>query len=60
MRKHLVRLNNALVRLRKTPVAPEHVLLLLPHCLQRKACKQNVKSDLAECRRCGLCNIGAI
>ena len=60
VRQHLVRLNNSLVRLRKSPVAPEHLLLLLPHCLQRKACKQNVKNDLDECRRCGLCNIGEL
>jgi hypothetical protein len=57
MRKTLIKANNYFVRRRRLRAAPGEVLLLLPHCLQRKACRQNVMNDLDECRRCGKCNI---
>jgi len=58
MRKLVIRLNNWITRLRKVRVAPGHLLLLAPHCLQRTRCKHNVIHDLDQCARCGQCNVG--
>ncbi len=53
----LVRLNNWVTRYRNVRVRPEHVLLLLPHCLQSRKCPQNLLAGLHNCRRCGQCKI---
>ena len=36
---------------------PENVLLLLPHCLQRRECKELVKEDIRNCKGCGRCKV---
>jgi len=56
----IITLNNRLVRWRRVRVRPEDILLLLPHCLHRQSCPQNVRHSLDECRRCGQCSIGAL
>ena len=56
----LIRLNNRIVQWRRIRVAPQAVLLLLPHCLHKQSCPQNVMHSLAECRRCGQCSVGAL
>ena len=60
MRKLLIRLNNWITHLRRPRVAPENLLLLVPHCLQRSACTQNIIHDLDQCRLCGQCNIAEL
>lgn len=52
--------SNAMTRWRRPRPAPEELLLLLPHCLQWSECRQDVESDIAACRRCGKCRIGAL
>lgn len=56
----VVRLGNWVtrLRLRRTRVAPEKLLLLFPHCLQWSECPHNVTAALSNCRRCGRCRIG--
>jgi uncharacterized protein len=51
----VILLNNRLASLlgRKTP--PGQTLLLVPHCLQSRACQFDVCTDIAQCRRCGKC-----
>ncbi|MDR4505379.1 MAG: DUF116 domain-containing protein [Candidatus Scalindua sp.] len=55
--KKLVSLNNLMTKLRKKKCPPEGLLLLFPHCIQNSKCKQNIKHDLNECRRCGKCKV---
>jgi hypothetical protein len=52
--------NNWLVRHMRRRVAPAHLLVLLPRCLQRTGCGQDVVSDLAACRRCGQCDLASL
>jgi hypothetical protein len=56
--KIVSRINNWLTRFRKIKVKPENLLLLFPHCLQWSECKQNIVSDINNCKRCGKCRIG--
>jgi hypothetical protein len=56
----LIDLNNRWVRWRVKGVAPGQLLLLLPHCLHRDSCPQNVVHNLDECRRCGQCSLAAL
>ena len=45
MRQSLIRLNNLVTRLRRPRVRPEQLLLLVPHCLQKKTCERNIRAD---------------
>ena len=38
-------------------VHPDHLLLLVPHCLQRCTCESNITRDIDRCNRCGQCNV---
>ncbi len=60
MRKILIRLNNAWARLRLTGIAPENLLVLAPHCLQRSDCERNILSDPDRCARCGQCDVAGL
>lgn len=55
--KQFVSLNNMMTKLRKKKCPPEGLLLLFPHCIQYSKCKQNIKHDLNECKRCGNCKV---
>lgn len=57
IRSALIRLNNAVVRLRAPRVAPGNLLLLFPHCLQNSRCERNVVHDVDACARCGRCRL---
>lgn len=57
IKQWLIHCNNALTRFRKVKVAPENLLLLLPHCMQWNGCKENVKEDILQCKKCGRCRI---
>ena len=56
----IVRINNLLTRWRRVRVPARNLLLLLPHCLHREGCPQNVVRDLDECRRCGQCSLAGL
>lgn len=51
----IIRLNNKLVR--KERFSPEHLLLLLPHCLQIGECDVRLTYNIYNCKRCGKCEI---
>ncbi|GJQ59209.1 MAG: DUF116 domain-containing protein [Candidatus Scalindua sp. AMX11] len=55
--KKFVSLNNLMTKLRKKKCPPEGLLLIFPHCTQNSKCKQNIKHDLNECKRCGKCKV---
>lgn len=59
-RRLIIRLNNAWVRKRRARVPAANLLVLLPHCLQCGLCRQNVSHDLAECQRCGRCDVAEL
>jgi len=58
--KLIIQWNNRLVRWRRTKVRPEEILLLLPHCLHKQSCPQDVGHSLDECKHCGGCSVGAL
>jgi uncharacterized protein len=60
IRSAIIRLNNWVTRRRRVRVPPGHLLLLLPHCLQRSRCEQNVVHNVDQCRRCGQCDLAAL
>ena len=57
MGRRVVKVLNAITRLRHSRCRPERLLLLLPSCLQRSQCPQKVINGVSECRRCGRCRI---
>lgn len=48
---------NRLTRLRRPRCKPENLLLLVPSCLQYSSCPHRVTADLANCKRCGKCQV---
>lgn len=58
MRNLIIAVNNGLTRLRRVKVAPGQLLVLMPHCLQKHTCEQNVTMEVDRCKRCGTCDIG--
>ena len=56
----LITCNNWLVRHCRGTVAREHLLVLLPRCLQHAGCGRDVIENLDECRRCGKCDVAAL
>jgi len=53
-------LNDRVNRVRTLRAPAENVLLLVPHCLQRSKCDNNIMHDLDHCQRCGQCDVDAI
>lgn len=57
MSKLLLRLSNALTRLRARRVRPENLLLLFPRCLQNSDCDCKIVQDPHNCKHCGKCKV---
>lgn len=53
----MVKLWNALTRVRRSSCDPERLLILLPNCLQCSECERRVTNDLDNCLRCGRCPV---
>lgn len=51
----LLKINNSLQKKNRKKI--NKILILVPHCLQNKVCRQNVVEDVQECKRCGTCKI---
>ena len=56
-RASFIALNNNLVRSNRTPISPDRILVLLPHCLQKFECERKITNDIANCVGCGRCDI---
>ena len=56
----IIFLSNGLTRLRRPRCRPEEILVLLPHCLQRRDCGLNLTESVLNCKRCGRCGIAAL
>ena len=60
VRRSFVKVNNELVLADRKLVAPQDLLLLLPHCVQRSACPRRLTHNVELCARCGRCPVGAL
>lgn len=60
VRRFIINVNNFFTRLRRIKAKAENILLLLPHCLQKPDCEQNIVNRIDSCKRCGGCNVGPI
>ena len=60
MNRIVVGLSNFATKLRRTRVKPDQLLLLIPHCVQRSACEQDIASGVWNCARCGKCRLDAL
>lgn len=60
VRSSFIRVNNELVASTTGTFAPEELLLLMPHCLQRSDCRIKLTSDVRNCERCGRCPIAGL
>lgn len=54
--------NNKFVakRMSKKNVAPDKIMVMLPHCIQNYECGIKITSDIEKCVKCGKCDIGNI
>lgn len=60
MKTTLLKLNNWLGNKRNIKVKPQEILVLCPRCLQNHTCKQDLISDVHNCKKCGLCSVKEI
>lgn len=52
-----IEVNNKLLQSNNIKVAPEKILILAPHCLQKWDCPYKITTDVSNCRHCGGCDI---
>ena len=56
IRESFVQLNNSFLKCNKK-LAPEDILILLPHCLQNNNCNYRITNNIDNCQNCGECPI---
>jgi len=52
-----INVSNQLINPEKMNLAPEDIMVLLPHCIQNSECSFRVTTDLNNCKRCGRCQV---
>ena len=60
VRYSFIKVNNELLQTEPHRYAPEKILILLPHCIQRSTCDLRLSHEVNHCRRCGLCPMGGL
>ncbi len=55
IQQSFIAVNNQLVRARQLRVAPDQLLVLVPHCVQRSTCPHKITVNVDNCHRCGRC-----
>lgn len=61
LRRFFIRINNLItLGRRRHRVAPRHLLLIGPHCLQQHRCSHKVTDALTQCARCGACRVSEL
>lgn len=60
VRRSFIKVNNELSLRLGAAFEPERILVLLPHCLQRVACRQRLSHSVEACERCGACPISGL
>ncbi|MCL5057350.1 MAG: DUF116 domain-containing protein [Actinobacteria bacterium] len=58
IKRSFIEVNNQMVRASVFRLAPEQLLVLVPHCLQNTECPHKITVKIDNCRRCGKCCIG--
>lgn len=58
VRRSFIKVNNELVLANNIKVAPNELLLLLPHCVQASSCPLRLHFQPRNCRHCGNCQVG--
>jgi len=58
IRNSFIEINNRLlVSSHRRRIAPDRLLLLLPHCLQQSECQRRITTSINNCKECGGCDI---
>ena len=57
VRKAFSDINNQLILSKAYHIDVEQILILIPHCLQKKECPHKITSEITNCKRCGLCDV---
>ena len=57
IQRSFIEVNNQLLCLRPLKTDADKILVLLPHCLQFDGCPVRVTRNMANCKRCGKCQI---
>lgn len=60
IRSLFIDINNLFVKSGNIKKGADKIMLLLPHCLQNSECSLKITGDIARCKKCGKCTIGAI
>jgi hypothetical protein len=60
IRSLFIDINNLFVQSSKIRKSSDKIMLLLPHCLQNSECGLKITGNIANCKKCGRCTIGAI
>ncbi|TYB30328.1 MAG: DUF116 domain-containing protein [Candidatus Mcinerneyibacterium aminivorans] len=55
-----IEFNNKVVKNQDLNIDNEDMLMLLPHCLQNSKCKIRITTNIDNCEKCGLCEIGTL
>lgn len=57
VRKAFSDINNQLILSKAYHIDVKQILILIPHCLQKKECPHKITSEITNCKRCGLCDV---
>jgi hypothetical protein len=60
VRRSFIKVNNDLTIKQCGVFAPERILILQPHCLQKEDCPRRLGLDADRCGRCGLCPVAGL
>lgn len=60
VRRSFIKVNNELTLNQHGCFAPERILILLPHCLQRAGCGIRLSYHVDSCERCGRCPLAGL
>lgn len=56
--RSFIEVSNHLIHSKSIKVVPAKLLILTPHCIQNETCQYKVTHDIANCRKCGACQVG--
>lgn len=55
-----VNINNKITQSKNKKYPPEDVIIILPCCMQSIKCIHRITQNVANCKKCGMCQIGEI
>ena len=60
VRRSFIKVNNELMLAAYSPVSPDRLLVLVPHCVQASRCSHRLSHSVDNCARCGFCPVNAL